>query len=240
MTTPICRIGGKSKIANQLIENFPDFNTYVEPFLGAGNVFLRIPEHMLVGKKIILNDLDTIIYTIFTGLQKRGKWINEHIKREPITKEEFKQLLDKKHKTVSDLIRINKSSFFGQMRSFSIRKSRAFATNFETIGEKLKDVTIYNNPFEEIIKQFDSPTTFFYLDPPYESINQTDYLNYVTPEQVLNSIKNIKGKFMLSYNDSPKIRKLFNKFNIYEIETRYTPTPQISSRNIVELVICSF
>ena len=115
--TPIARRGGKSKLANKLINLFPEFKTYVEPFLGAGNVFLRIPEDELNNKKIVLNDLDKDIYTIFTGIKKRGKYINNNINRIPITKEEFKEL---KNKTdVISVIERYKHSFFGQGKVFA-------------------------------------------------------------------------------------------------------------------------
>ena len=40
MTTPFARIGGKSKLAMQIINYFPDnYDLYVEPFVGAGNIF---------------------------------------------------------------------------------------------------------------------------------------------------------------------------------------------------------
>jgi hypothetical protein len=107
--TPIGRMGGKSKIAKQLIQMFPPFNTYVELFLGAGNIFLRIPQDELAGKKIVLNDLDKDMYTIFTGLKKDPKGINEKVRRKCLTKDEFNEIKSKKD--VSSLITKYKNSY---------------------------------------------------------------------------------------------------------------------------------
>ena len=60
---------------------------------------------------------------------------------------------------------------------------------------------------------------FFYLDPPYEE--SKDYPNAVNPIDVYNAVKKIKGKFMLSYNDSPLIRNIFKNYNIQSIITKY-------------------
>lgn len=238
--TPIGRKGGKSIIAKQLIHMFPLFNTYVELFLGAGNVFLRIPQDELAGKKIVLNDLDKDIYTIFAGLKKDPKGINEKVRRKWLTKDEFNEIKSKKD--VSSIITKYKNSFFSNGKSFSIntKPSTGFATNYEIIGNKLKNATITNTSFEKLIPKYDSPTTFFYLDPPYENPKQTDYKDYVTPEMVFNSLQDIKGKFMLSYNDSPNIRKIFEKYKIKNIETNYAHTQYIKQRKKTEIIITNY
>lgn len=236
--TPIGRMGGKSRLAKRLIEMFPPFNTYVELFLGAGNVFLRIPQDKLVGKKIILNDLDKDMYTIFAGLKKDPKGINENVRRKWLTKDEFDKIKEKTD--VLNLITKYKNSFFAKGRSHSYNPRIGFTTDFEKIGNKLKNATIKNTSFEKLIPKYDSPTTFFYLDPPYESLTQTDYKDYVTPEAVFNALQGIKGKFMLSYNDSPKIRNIFKKYNIKKIETEYTHTQYLKKRKKSELIITNY
>jgi len=235
--TPIGRMGGKSKIAKQLIQMFPPFNTYVELFLGAGNIFLRIPQDELAGKKIVLNDLDKDMYTIFTGLKKDPKGINEKVRRKCLTKDEFNEIKSKKD--VSSLITKYKNSFFNMGKGYSNNK-RNINTNYEIIGNKLKQATITNTSFEKLIPKYDSPTTFFYLDPPYESLTQKDYTDYVTPESVFSALQGIKGKFMLSYNDSPNICKIFEKYNIKKIETKYTHTKHIEHRKKTEVIITNY
>ena len=37
--SPICRLGGKSKLKNKIIPKIPEHDKYVEPFVGAGHVF---------------------------------------------------------------------------------------------------------------------------------------------------------------------------------------------------------
>jgi len=60
MTGPVSYIGGKNRIAKQIIEIFPKHTTYVEAFLGAASV---LPQGAI--KVEVLNDLDGDIVNFF-------------------------------------------------------------------------------------------------------------------------------------------------------------------------------
>jgi DNA adenine methylase len=58
--------------------------------------------------------------------------------------------------------------------------------------------------FENVIKEFDSPTTYFYLDPPYwktENYYSNHDFDRDDHERLANVLKTIEGKFSLSYYD---------------------------------------
>ena len=237
MKAPFGRMGGKSKICKKLVELFPQMNTYncyVELFFGAGSVFFRKPK--IEGQLEVINDIDEEIYKIVDGLQNKNKYINDNINRDIIDKEYF-HCLKKKDDVISILEKI-KWSFFAQGKTLS--QGTAIKTNFSIYETRLKDVIIFNKSFEIIIQEYDNPNTFFYLDPPYESKLKKDYKNYITPEQIYNAIKNIKGKFLLSYNDSPNIRNLFQEYNINTITTNYVRTQNIKDRLKIELYITNY
>jgi DNA adenine methylase len=242
MIAPFGRIGGKSKIAKKLIDKFPPlewFQYYVEPFVGAGNVFFRKP--YIEGQIEVINDLDPDVYKVMKALKTRNKYINDNFNRK-IDKDYFDSI---KHKNdaLSTLEKI-KTSFFGQNRSFSYRdkeaKTHFVKTDFTPYKERLKNTIILNESFEKVIKAYDSDRTFFYLDPPYESDKEDDYNHYITPEQVYEALLNIKGFFMLSYNDSPKIRKIFKGYRIRSITTTYRATQYIESRIKKEVYITNY
>ena len=70
---------------------------------------------------------------------------------------------------------------------------------------------------EKVIKAFDSKDTLFYLDPPYWIDGEKFYLHDFFPadhEKLAETVCAIKGKFVLSYNDNPKIHELYRGFNI--------------------------
>src|ERR1039458_9848818 len=65
MTGPLSYIGGKNRIANQIIEIFPKHTTYVEAFAGGAQVFFH-KEPSAVEE---LNDLDGEIVNFFRVCQ---------------------------------------------------------------------------------------------------------------------------------------------------------------------------
>lgn len=80
---------------------------------------------------------------------------------------------------------------------------------------------IENKDFEKLISQQDSEVSFFYCDPPYfatESYYENVGFTKSDHERLKNSLKNISGKFLVSYNDCPEIRELYSGFETYSYE----------------------
>jgi DNA adenine methylase len=81
--------------------------------------------------------------------------------------------------------------------------------------DHLSKITFVENAdFQTIIEKYDSPTTFFYLDPPYKD-RETQYSkhNFVTDthERLMKVMKNTKGKWCLSYYDFPELSEWYPK-----------------------------
>jgi DNA adenine methylase len=86
------------------------------------------------------------------------------------------------------------------------------------IQARLKNVIIENQDFRTIIKNRDRPNRLFYLDPPYYSAeNYYEGFSKADHEILREILGNIKGKFILSYNDNVNIYELYKNFNIHEI-----------------------
>ena len=63
------------------------------------------------------------------------------------------------------------------------------------------------------------------------------------PKDLYKLLQGLKGKFMLSYNDSVNIREIFKEYNIIEIKTNYqSAVINKHSRNMkrIELVITNY
>ncbi len=85
------------------------------------------------------------------------------------------------------------------------------------IQGRLKSVYIDNRSFEKVINAFDSKDTLFYLDPPYWIDAQKFYQHDFSPEdheRLRAVLGRIKGKFVLSYNDTKEIRSMYRGFKI--------------------------
>ena len=96
-------------------------------------------------------------------------------------------------------------------------------SNYSRHQERLKNTIILNKNYKDVIKKYDSPTTFFYLDPPYEDSAKShyDFPDFNFPELV-DILKNIKGYFLLSYNYSTAVENMFKGFNIKIVDTKYS------------------
>ena len=76
---------------------------------------------------------------------------------------------------------------------------------------------IENLDFEQVVKKYDSPTTYFYMDPPYwktENYYSNHDFDSKDHERLAKTIKSIKGKFSLSYYDFPQLQEWFPEYSI--------------------------
>lgn len=90
----------------------------------------------------------------------------------------------------------------------------------KAIHKRLDKVMIENRDFKKIVTQYDFENAFFYCDPPYSTgcgyeVTSTEDFDH---EGLCETLKNIKGRFLLSYDDSQKIRELYKGFEMVEVE----------------------
>jgi DNA adenine methylase len=79
--------------------------------------------------------------------------------------------------------------------------------------EHLDKITFVENmDFQEVVEKYDSPTTYFYMDPPYYK-TENYYSNHIftieTHQRLATCLQNMQGKFGLSYYDFPQLSEWF-------------------------------
>ena len=232
MRSIIGRVGGKSKLKDAIIKLIPKHNIYVEAFVGGGAVFFgKEPS-----AKEVVNDLDPNISHIYSDMKSVGeKMINKDFKP---TREKFNRFKNQKtFKTKSERLYRNLylsvTSFRQDRKGYIGEKSeKAPRYDRETNGKKykntdykdrLKDVTITNKDWKRLINKYDGNDTFFYLDPPYStaSDNKNYENNDVSIDELYDTLKNIKGKFLLSYDHNKEIKNKFKGFRVRTVKTKY-------------------
>jgi len=82
--------------------------------------------------------------------------------------------------------------------------------------EHLDRITFVENmDFQDVIEKYDSPTTYFYMDPPYWS-TENYYSNHIfdktTHERLAKTLQKIRGKFGLSYYEFPQLSEWFPQY----------------------------
>ncbi len=86
------------------------------------------------------------------------------------------------------------------------------------LERRMSSVIVENQDFEALIKHYDRPDSFFYADPPYFSTEDMYAVGFNWQDHVRlrDTLQNIKGRFLLSYNDCPEIRELYQGFSIFD------------------------
>lgn len=102
---------------------------------------------------------------------------------------------------------------------------------FEPAKERLRGVFIEHGDFEKVISRYDQERTIFYCDPPYldtcgyeELFIEQDY------ERFARTLRTIEGRFLVTVNDDPRIRAMYEGFHLVEIEEARSKSRQIEGR----------
>ena len=87
-------------------------------------------------------------------------------------------------------------------------KNKKFREHFDKIN------FIESKDFQELIEKYDSPSTYFYLDPPYwktENYYSAHDFDSEDHHRLAQCLHNIKGKFSLSYYEFTQLLEWFPK-----------------------------
>lgn len=248
---PLAYIGGKNRIAKQIIALFPEHRTYVEPFAGGAQVFFhKKPSHAEV-----LNDLNDDIVNFFRVCQLHHEEFLRYLRFILVSRKWFTLLEVQAPEALTDIQRaarffyLLKNAYGGLVRHpryvHSVQGPRSFnplrvTEVIERAHTRLARVQIECLPYEKILTLFDRPTTLFYLDPPYWGLNLYRY-NFTSEdfEKFEARLRRLAGKFILSLNDVKPVRDLFRGFHMREIALPYTAQKQAGKR-YRELLIANF
>ena len=236
-----CRIGNKTPMMKQILPCIPTgYITYVEPFVGSGAVFLSLPK---VNKEVI-NDLDKPLINAWKLLKTAVVDPNKY--DFPFSKSEYDTIIskEKKRDTNKELVSmiqsfVNKkhtkpqnkllsylyvccNGFAGKGRG-NIYKSYPQFNRIAKVNDykmRLQNTTITSEDYKKVVKKHDGLNTFFFLDPPYEKsreLYKNAVIDYIDMADLLSKLQ---GKFMLTINDSEKIRDIFKQFNITPVKVK--------------------
>jgi len=253
MNSFISWVGGKRNLREKIIKEFPEkgtYSRYVEVFGGAGWVLFSSEKH---AEMEVYNDINGNLVNLFRCVKYHPEEMQKELELILMSREQF---LDARAQIdirgLTDIQRAAKfyimirESYGSDIHSFGLR-----AKNMDKVKEyllavskRLNMVVIENQDFQRIIYNNDRIDTLFYFDPPYYG-TESYYLDKFTEADHIRlnqSLKDIKGKFILSYNDCDYIREQYKEYNIIEVERihNYLTSKGQKGAKYSELIIKNF
>lgn len=232
-------IGGKRNLAERLVQriNRIPHTTYAEPFVGMGGVFLRRDR---VPKAEVINDLNRDVATFFRVLQRHYVAFLDMLRFQITSRAEFERLAATDPATLTDLERaarflyLQRTAYGGHVAKRTFGVSANLPGRFdivklqpllEAVHERLSGVVIECLPYAEFMRRYDTPETLFYLDPPYWGSERDYGRGTFTREDfamLAEILRGIRGRFLLSINDTPEVRRIFRGFRASRVTTTYS------------------
>ena len=235
-------VGGKTKLLNKLEPYFKgEFETYIEPFLGGGAVFLRFHT---IGRNWIISDLNRDLIHFYLMVRDNSNKLIEELKRnvyknnEDIYYKLRKRFNDKKKLDEYDVefaalfLYLNKHCYNGLYRVNSKGKFNAPYGKYKNpiLYDKINLLDWSKLLQQGIITCCDYKETlalakegdFIYLDPPYD---QTfDNYNEVSfdQEELRNECTDLKKRgvnLVQSNSKTNNIENLYSTYDIIEVES---------------------
>lgn len=236
---PAPYLGGKRVLAQRIIARLRSLphDTYVEPFVGMGGVFLRRPWRSRVE---VANDISREVATLFRVLQRHYVPLMDLLRWQVTSRSEFERLVAAVPDTLTDLERaarflyLQRTAFggkvAGQTFGTSVTDGARFnvlklAQTLEAVHERLAGVVLECLPYAELVRRYDRPGTLFYCDPPYWGCER-DYGDGVFEqadfERLAELLRSVRGRWVLSLNDRREVRRIFEGCEIEEVAVTYT------------------
>lgn len=232
-------LGGKRNLASRIcaIIDATPCATYAEPFVGMGGIFLRRARRP---KAEVINDRGQDVANLFRILQRHYVAFLDMLRFQLTTRTEFNRLVATDPSTLTDLERagrflyLQRTAFGGKVsgRNFGVSRDRPGRFNLTTLEPMLEDlhtrlagVVIECLDWPDFIRRYDGPGTFFYLDPPYWG-SEGDYGAALFRRddfaRLADQLAGLRGRFLMSINDTPEVRATFSGFRIDQVATTYT------------------
>ncbi len=240
--SPLRYPGGKSRAIKTIAPLIPQFDEFREPFLGGGSVFVYLKQKF-PDKQFWINDIYENLFHFWHQTQQNPDKLIRQIQywkdNWKTGKDLHKYLLenienfDEFHKAAAFFV-FNRITFSGTTESggysnaaFKRRFTQSSIERVKALASLLNNTKITNLDYEKLLKA-EGENVFIFLDPPYYSATKSALYGKngnlhkgFDHERFVQVLKTIKHKWLITYDDSEYIRKLFSFANIIEWDLTY-------------------
>ena len=228
-------IGGKFALFSRLVRMIPPHEIYVEVFGGAASLLLNKPRSRVE----VYNDVDGELVNLFLVMRDQRDTFVERFRWVLYSRGMYDRWLgepapdDAVERAVRFyyVLRCSFSGKYGASWAFKRRAQRHAPDVFwsaldrmELVSKRLKGCYIDGLDFRRCVANWDTADTFFFCDPPYygpsyyrKGFSEQDHVD------LRETLGRVKGKWLLTYGDHPKVRELYAGY-----ETREASVPRVA------------
>ena len=225
-------VGGKSALIPKLLTYIPRHDTYIEVFGGSGELLFSKNR----SKTEVYNDINGDLANLFIVVRDNVEEFLEKTQYLIHSREiherwsnEFKNGIhpDDPIDRASRFYYILSTQFAGKMYGgWAFGKYRRYWDNSDlkkinAIHKRLLGVQVEGVDFRRLIKTWDDPDVFYFLDPPY--LDTADYKLGFSKEdhkELADVLSSVSGKWLLTVGDHPYMYELYGEYSIEKAEQR--------------------
>lgn len=226
--TPISYYGGKQKMLRHILPLIPPHHLYCEPYCGGAAVyFAKEPS-----KVEVINDLNEELINFYQVVQDHFRDLKKMVKGTLHSRKLHMmawgiycqpQQYDRVTRAWATWV-LSTQSFASQLSSswgydrvkgsIAIKVANKKRQFTEELCQRLERTQIECRDAIDVIRAFDCPEAFHYLDPPYPNTNQAHYKGFDMNDlkMLLDALVGIKGKFLLSNYPQTIIEEYSQKY----------------------------
>ena len=227
-------MGGKGRLIDWIQGRMPIHQCYVEAFCGAAAIFFsKAPSEIEV-----LNDINGELVNMYRVIQHHPEELVRQFKWALSSRTVFDWERQKDPETLTDIQRaarfyyLQKLAFGGRVdgQTFGTATTSPPRLNLFRLEEdlsqahlRLNGVYVENLSWVEVVTRYDREHTLHYLDPPYWATEgygvDWTFDNYV---QMAELARSIEGMMIISVNDIPEMREVFDGLYMDTRPIKYT------------------
>lgn len=230
--TPISYYGGKQSMLKEILPRIPEHTIYTEAFFGGGAVFFAKEP----AQSETINDVNALVTNFYSVCKNQFEELKNKIEATLFARTTYTvaktmyrmpHLFNNLQLAWAFFIATN-FGFANNITSWGydkygvrVKSFRNKKLNFNTsIQERLENVQVECNDACKVILSRDTLDSFHYVDPPYINSNQGMYGGYSEQDyrKLLDTLSQIKGKFLLSSYPSEILDEYIEKFEWHTIQ----------------------
>lgn len=212
--------GGKTVYFREITKHFPDHRRYVEPFGGSAAVLMNKPESYIE----VYNDLDRDVVHFFRVLRDRREELVDWLDHTPYSRALYEEWVrdyydggrpDDDIERAGQWFYLRYTQFNGALdrrngfktggKRNEARSFRGSISDLEAIADRFREVTLEDQPYDEVLDRYDHPDTLSYLDPPYYDTDRAHYRigGDFDHEKLVDELRDRDGHWIVSYGELP-------------------------------------